>query len=462
MMRTKTSTMASPMSRTTHSAALRRRGLCPTLATPLRTGDGLLIRLVPAGETIALDAFAGLMRLARVHGNGIVEITGRGSIQVRGLTAASAAAFAAAAAALPIAVLHGVPVAVHPLAGLDPGEAAAALILARALRGALTRRSGVPPGPKVSVVVDGGGALTLARLAADIRLSTQRSPAGIFHLALGGDAAGASPLGSLSARHALQAVPILLDAIAARGPDARARDILEREGPGALCRCLSHLLRPSPPPPPPPATEPLSAHRLRDGRIGLGVALAFGHARAADLEALAAAANSAGAAGVRTAPDHVLLIVGLGPRRAAALRARAADLAFLVDPDDPRRRVVACAGAPACASAAMATRPLGEAIAALAAPLSGEHLAVHLSGCAKGCAHQRQCALTLVGSAEGCGIIIGGLPRCSPLATVSPALLRAALGRLVPALAGARRPGEPIAAAVVRLGSERLAALIRG
>ena len=62
-----------------------RRGACPGLTTPMATGDGLLVRLMPVG-TISLDAMAGLCAAAQQHGNGILEITSRGSLQVRGLS----------------------------------------------------------------------------------------------------------------------------------------------------------------------------------------------------------------------------------------------------------------------------------------------------------------------------------------------------------------------------------------
>jgi cobalamin biosynthesis Mg chelatase CobN len=38
-----------------------RRGTCPALSAPMPTGDGLLVRLAPAG-TVALNAIAGLVR----------------------------------------------------------------------------------------------------------------------------------------------------------------------------------------------------------------------------------------------------------------------------------------------------------------------------------------------------------------------------------------------------------------
>jgi precorrin-3B synthase len=86
----------------TATAVPRRRGACPGLSTPMQTGDGLLVRLLPTG-TIPLAAFAALCGEARMHGNGVIEITSRGSIQVRGLSGASAPQFADTIAALDIA-----------------------------------------------------------------------------------------------------------------------------------------------------------------------------------------------------------------------------------------------------------------------------------------------------------------------------------------------------------------------
>ena len=91
------------------------------LSTPMPTGDGWLVRLLPIG-TIALDAFAALCDAAQAHGNGVIEVTGRGSIQVRGLTPNSAPRFAAAIGALEIAAADGIPVLSNALAGLDPEE----------------------------------------------------------------------------------------------------------------------------------------------------------------------------------------------------------------------------------------------------------------------------------------------------------------------------------------------------
>jgi len=153
------------------------RGACPGLSAPMPTGDGLLVRLLPIG-TISLDAFTVLGAAARAHGNGVIEITARGSIQIRGLSAASAPRFADAVAELKIAAGDGVPVLSNPLAGLDPEEILDAARLAADLRSALAGTSvAANLAPKVSVAIDGGGALGLDGLAADVRLAAQASAA---------------------------------------------------------------------------------------------------------------------------------------------------------------------------------------------------------------------------------------------------------------------------------------------
>ena len=204
----------------------QRRGACPGLSAPMPTGDGLLVRFVPIG-TVPLAAFAQLCAAARTFGNGVIEVTSRGSIQVRGLTAASAPDFAASVAALGIAADDGVPVICNALAGLDAAEIFDAAAFAADLRHALARRSmAARLGVKVSVAIDGGGALGLDAVAADIRLCAQAADgAVVLRVAVGGDAASAVQLGSVASGHGIEAAVRLLDVIAQRGREARARDI---------------------------------------------------------------------------------------------------------------------------------------------------------------------------------------------------------------------------------------------
>jgi precorrin-3B synthase len=436
-----------------------RRGACPGLTVPMQTGDGLLVRLATTGATVTLEAAAALCAAARRHGSGIIEVTARGSIQIRGLTTASAQAFAQAVAALGIDASDGVPILTDPLAGLEQS------IDAHGLAATLRQRLAAAPlaamlGPKVSVLIDGGSTLHLDAIRADIRL---RQAGAEWDVGLGGDAASATPIGSVAAADAVATVVQLLETIARHGPQARARDIIQRQGAAAFIAAVSS--------PPPlwgrvesvarsqlnrPASEPIGTHPLRDGRVALGIGLAFGHTGADAFASLIEAAGRAGACGLRTAPGRALLVIGLAPDIAPKLAADAEDLGFIARRDDPRRHVVACAGAPICASAEIPARTLAPMISTAAAALLDGSLTVHLSGCPKGCAHPSAAALTIVGEKDGCGLVVDGSARDRPGASIATADLPASFDHLAREVAS----GERAADALVRLGPARIAAIL--
>lgn len=414
-----------------------RRGACPGLSAPMQTGDGLLVRLLPTG-TIPLAAFAGLCAAARAHGNGIVEVTARGSLQVRGLTATSAPRFAAAVGGLGIAVASAVPVHTNPLTGLDREEILDAGALAANLRRALARGNlAAQLAPKISVAIDGGGVLDLDALAADIRLCAEQINDRIaLRLSAAGDGASAADIGIVAPANVVAATIRLLEVIARRGRNARARDVLAAEGAepfyAAVAGRLADLLTVEPRQSHARKTsDAIGMHRLRDGSLAYGVGLAFGHADATSLEDLIEAAAAAGAAGMRTAPGRALIVIGFAQAASLAFVGEAERLGFVVRTGDPRRHVIACAGAPICASAFIAARAMAPAIAQSATPLLDGSLTIHLSGCAKGCAHPVPAALTVVGTPEGCALVANGSARDAPFSIVPPDQLPAAIAGAV-------------------------------
>ncbi len=440
----------------------RRRGVCPSLAAPMPTGDGLLARITPTGATIPLDSMAALSAAARRHGNGIIEVTSRGSVQIRGLTEASAPAFAEAVAAIDLEMIDGVPVAVNPLAGLDADEAIDASALATKLREAIhAAELSVRLAPKVSVAVDGGGALHLDALAADVRLRAEAGPDGPhIYVSLGGDAQRAVPIGVVSPGNAVETALRLLAVIAARGPTARARSVLQAEGVDPFSAAVADLVTTSPATPARPRSEPIGVHPLRDGRIALAIGLAFGHTDADALERLIEAARRAQACGFRTAPDRALLVIGVAPERAGALVAAAEELGFVTQADDPRRSIAACPGAPFCACTETPTRAIAPSVAMAIRSMLDGSVDVHLSGCVKGCAHPGAAPLTMVGGADGCGIIVNGQAQAQPLVTVPVEALMPTLARLGRAIVAARHPCERTAATLSRLGAAQIASIL--
>ncbi len=375
-----------------------RRGACPGLSTPMQTGDGLLARLVQTG-TISLDAMTGLATAALKHGNRIIEVTSRGSIQVRGLTPASAPAFADAVRELGIAAQDGVPVIADPLAGLDPNQVIDAGALAAELRAALAEQEFAQRlAPKISIAVDGGGALHLDALSADIRLRAVATPNGPrLHVCAGGDAASAVPVATIAPADAIDTVMRLLREIAAHGPDARARDVIRA--------AATHAAAPAREP-----ARPIGLHRLRRKKFAVGLELPFGHTDTTMLKSLLKAAHAAEATGVRTAPGRALLIVGLTQAGARLLIADAHRLEFITDPRDPRRRIIACAGAPICASGQIEARPLARDVERSAIGLMRRHETVHVSGCAKSCAYQSVATFTVIGRDGACDLFVEGAP----------------------------------------------------
>jgi precorrin-3B synthase len=395
--------------------APHRRGACPGLSAPMLTGDGLLVRFMPA-DRMALDAFIALCAAARRHGNGTIEITARGSLQVRGLSPRSAPAFARAVGALAIAAVDGVSVIIDPLAD-DPHVLVDTIGLAATVRRAITDAR-LALAPKVSVIIDGGGRLHLDGLHADLRLRAIGSrEAPRLHVSLGGDAASATPLGSIPPHVVADVVVHLLGVIASQGRNACAADSLRRGGSERFYAAVDDVVERAPALPPRAPSEVIGGHPLRDGSVALGVTLAFGHAHADALAQLARFAGAHGVRSVRLAPGRALLLLGVAHENAAALAAEAERLGFVVRADDPRRRIVACPGKPACGSGLIAARALASEIARHLPPSRD---VVHISGCAKGCAHPAPAALTVVGTERGCGIIHQGSARVAPRTHVDP------------------------------------------
>lgn len=455
-----------------------RRGACPALSAPMQTGDGLLVRLSPAEGGMAPATLASLCGLAARHGNGIVEVTARGSLQLRGLTAASAPLLAAEAAALDLDLREGVPVETSPLAGLDPDEVADALPVVRAIRAAIaTAGLASRLAPKVSVVVDGGGNVDLSEMLADIRLTARQG--GGWLLASGGDAATATPLAVLDESDVAPAVVAALEAVAAAGRSARARELAgeleavlsrftrrgcgqEDESQGAPSRFAPALIRPSGPPPPRRRGEGIVAELpLADGRFAFAAALPFGSIHAHDLAAFARAAETRGIGEIRLAPGRALILLCPSAATARAMAPIAERRGLITDPLDPRRAIAACPGAPACAGGSMATRQIATGIAQEWRDLLDGSFDIHVSGCAKGCARPGAAALTLVGGKEGCSLVLDGTAAGAPLAGVAHDDALSALRRLAHMLRAMQREGGTAGATLRSADAAALASAFR-
>lgn len=361
------------------------RGACPGLFRPMPTGDGLLVRLRPPAGRLSSAAAEAIATLAATHGNGAIDLGRRGGLQLRGLTAAGVAAVIAGLMPFGLVDADAAGEAVRnvvasPLSDLDPAACLDAAALARQLEAALTAGNFADLPAKFGFAVDDGGAFPLGAIA-DVGLIG--TPAGVV-VTLAGAAVARVPPGqavaaALALAHAFLRLAPRLDPpprrlaalIAALGPDP----VLAAAG---LTPITLNL--------PPRVLDRAALLGRHAGR--LGVAAPFGRLTAAQMSTLAEAAP----AGLRLTPWALVVVPGSD----AVDRFAAAGL--IVDAADPRLFVAACPGAPGCAAASVATRPLAEQLARLRpAATSGAWL--HVSGCAKGCASSAAHAVTVVGRA---------------------------------------------------------------
>lgn len=356
------------------------QGWCPGALRPMMSGDGLVVRVrAPAGRLVPAQA-AGIAAAARAHGNGRIDLSARGNIQLRGVTAASHPALIADLRVLGLIDADAADEARRNIL-ITPFADAATDALAEALAAALPQMPALPG--KFGFVVDSGPAPVLAGIAGDIRL--ERALQGGLILRCDG-----APLGApVDVADAPAAVAALARWFVAAGGVAGGR--------GRMAALIGRGIAPEgalagrvAPAPAQPAPGP--------GLVAQGVlaGFAFGRMAAETLRVLAALGP------LRITPWRMLLIEG-----ARALP----DLPGLIlNPADPLRRVEACTGAPGCLQALAPVRDLA---ARLAAQVPEGRL-LHVSACAKGCAHPGRADLTLVATAAGFDLIRGGRAQDRP------------------------------------------------
>jgi precorrin-3B synthase len=378
----------------------------------MASGDGLLVRVKPPGGVLGAEAARTLAAAAAAYGNGAIDLGNRASLQVRGLRAETAGAFASAIVAAGLA--HPEPdgerrrnVIAPPLAGDDPSAAPRAAAIVACIEAMQVRETRLAPlHGKFGVLVDAGGVLPVASAVADIRVLLAGDFAGIVldgaetaFVCAPGEAANAVLLLSLAF---LDLAATLVE------PPHRMRGLVAAIGAEAVfaaCGFESRAGRP---------LTPALSHKGRGGskafgwlpyfgtgRGAYGAGLPFGATDAGTLLALADLAERHGDGTLRVTPWRAFVFPGVvAPKK---LRGDLEALGLIVAADDARTRIAACPGQPTCASATVPTRADAARIAALGLPGM-----LHVSGCAKGCAHPAAADVVLVGASGRYAIVRNG------------------------------------------------------
>jgi precorrin-3B synthase len=395
-----------------HPAPPYRKGWCPGALKPMETGDGLLARVRAPRGRLSLDQADALADAALHCGNGAIGLSARANLHLRGVTERTLSDLHARLEEA--GLIDADPevqrlrnIVSSPVDDLDPDASFDLRPSVEALETRLKEAKGlrVLP-PKFSFVVDAKGRLPLGDVDADVRLDGARD--GTFAVYLAGEdmlAAQGSPgeVGEVAVR---LADAFLALAGAGEASPRRMRALVAREGAEAIFAKAALRAKPSKRSQQRPALREILGAHSYGAEFVVGAAAAFGEIEAARFKALVERARGLGASSLRLTPWRAFLIAGLDPNGAAALVDTIAELGFIVDADDPRLRIAACPGAPACAHG---LRPVRADAADWAAVLpKAEGVILHVSGCAKGCARPAATAATVTATTKGYDLILAG------------------------------------------------------
>ncbi len=356
----------------------------------MQSGDGLVVRVRPRGGRLTPDQARGIAQLAALHGSGLIDLSNRANLQLRGVTDASHPALIDGLRGFDLIDTDATDEArrniiVSPFWTEGDGSQEIAAALARALS---AQDAPNLPG-KFGFSIDLAKSSTIRTASVDIRIEWHLSGWLVRGESFVTGAMVDTPEAAATA--ALELARWFVDSGGVEGGRGRMVRLWQNEPRNTRHDRLPLRFREGSDamlgnaPPPKPGT-------FAQGQL---VGFEFGQMQAETLAQLGDLGP------LRVTPWRMLLIEGLTEApQIPGLITRA---------DDPMLRVIACTGAPGCLQAHAATRPLARALA----PKLTETL--HVSGCAKGCAHPTAAPLTLTATPTGFSLIRNGTASGTPL-----------------------------------------------
>ncbi|MBT8154344.1 precorrin-3B synthase [Epibacterium ulvae] len=340
-------------------------GWCPGALRPMQSGDGLVVRIrTPLGR-LSQEQATRVAELSQEFGNGLLDLSARANLQLRGVSRDNHAALIAALQEIGLVddtakseALRNI--VVTPFWQTDDLNTQ----LARALAHQLAQTVDLALPGKFGFAIDTAQAPVLQSTAADIRIEVGTD--GHLLLCADGSDLGKPVTEATAAQEAITLARWFLDQGGAPDGRGRMQRLLARRAIPSVFTAPRRACAQQP--------TPGTVETCPKGHL---VALEFGQIAADQLRELA----DLGA--IRLTPWRMLLLEG---------NAAIPDLPGLIlDATDPRLQVVACTGAPGCLQAHAQTRALARQLA----PRIPQGKTLHISGCAKGCAHPKPADLTL-------------------------------------------------------------------
>ena len=398
------------------TAVTLRKGWCPGVLRPMPAGDGLLVRLRITGGELSAGLAQQIARLALRYGSGAIDLTQRANLQLRGLREETIRPLIDELTQLglidPSIAAEAVRnVMLSPLAGLDPACADGRAI-ARALEDRLRHDTSLHQLPgKFGFAIDGGGQWPLGDAGADVRLIASGADRP-WRIQIGGAAVLSQAVPGADAVVAMVRVTQWFCERGLPRNMLRMRDLVAADGVTAVL--ASGGLRADMTCSAPAAKPATGRFSPSPNAVVVAIGLPFGRLEAGILDQLAGAAPDAM---FRLTPWRMLCVVCTNEREAQSLERAAVAADLVTVPGDARLAIDACTGAPGCANA---TTPTRQDAAGLAISLKGKtpaYRTIHISGCAKGCAHRGRAPITFVANAGRYDLVLNGSPADQPVRT---------------------------------------------
>jgi precorrin-3B synthase len=393
----------------------------------METGDGLLVRLRLTGGVLSTKNAHAIAACAIRYGNGLIDLSSRANLQLRGVGSETLRDLTSELQDL--GILDATPegeavrnVVASPLAGIDPDATLDIRPVVRALEAKLTGDSSLYGLPgKFGFLVDDGGHVTLSQVRADVRFEAFASSQGPrFSIRLGDG--GEVSMGDCAPNQVPDCAARIAEAFlrVRGGTDVPRRmgDLVGSAAFASFAEAGSFQLDRRPRRTP----RPFDITRIvGHGHVGamhyVGAAMPFGRLSAEALSNLASLAGRHGASELRLTPWRAIIVAGVPAKGAASIVTDLKASRFIVDCHDPRLYVAACPGAPACHRATTAVQEDAERLAGLLPQPSPKTVMLHVSGCAKGCAHASATPFTLVGNGGRYDLVENGNARDVAAAT---------------------------------------------
>ena len=363
------------------------KGWCPNALQPMEAADGWVMRIRPFQNRLTRAQAFGLIDLSQTYGRGVITLTNRANLQLRGIRLDQHHALLDKLIDLELVdpTLEEGP-AMMCAPDWIPDDPSSILI-----KGLRQRVPTLPPLPsKFGFAVDMGENSLLSASSADIRFERVHPSVckdfGDNAVLVRVDGAERGSVAS-TLDHALEIALSLIKWFKATGGEGRMAAHVAAHGLPDWALIA------------PPAESHLA---WTPGRYKIGAAYgaAFGDIPARQLVRLL---EKTDAPAIRLTPWRLFILENTDMM---------ADSGFIDQANHPLFHIQACIGAPFCKAASVKTRGLAQDMVPFLEGKKQNGMAnIHISGCAKGCAHPGEARLTLVGKEGRFDLIRQGSPR---------------------------------------------------